>query len=150
MRRISKTSIKGRALDILRGNEGTSIVLVTIIAIIIITGIVILRITSSNLWASADKQYYQDQAYMMATSMGSSVDALIADGVINLSDYTAATTIITDNPSQIAGASVTVVVTPSTTGYVVEVEANAGNETYLYTAFYSRTAGSGVYTRQML
>lgn len=87
---------------------------------------------------------------MMATSMGSSVDALIADGVINLSDYTAATTIITDNPSQIAGASVTVVVTPSTTGYVVEVEANAGNETYLYTAFYSRTAGSGVYTRQML
>lgn len=134
----------------MRGNEGTSIVLVTIIAIIIITGIVILRITSSNLWASADKQYYQDQAYMMATSMGSSVDALIADGVINLSDYTAATTIITDNPSQIAGASVTVVVTPSTTGYVVEVEANAGNETYLYTAFYSRTAGSGVYTRQML
>ncbi len=56
---------------------------------------------------------------------------LIADGVINLSDYTAATTIITDNPSQIAGASVTVVVTPSTTGYVVKVEANAGNETYL-------------------
>ena len=65
MQRKDKKTAENRYFFL--GNEGSSIVLVTIIAIIIVTGIIILRVTTSSLWASADKQYNQDQAYMAAT-----------------------------------------------------------------------------------
>ena len=63
MRRYNKTSLFKRTSGILRDNEGTSLVLVSIIAIIIITGVVILHVTTSSLWASADLQKYQDQEF---------------------------------------------------------------------------------------
>ena len=72
MRRKGKKTMRNNYF--LRGNEGSSIVLVTIIAIIIVTGIIILRVTTSSLWASADKQYNQDQAYIAATSLGEAID----------------------------------------------------------------------------
>ena len=77
MNRRFKTKPDNRFTVILRGNEGASIVLVTIIAILIVTGVIILRTTTSALWASADKQLNQDQAYEMATSMGNSLDGII-------------------------------------------------------------------------
>ncbi len=62
------------------GREGASLVLVTIIAIIIITGVVILRVTTGSLLASADKQLNQDRAYMTAVSLGDAIDEKIKDG----------------------------------------------------------------------
>ena len=85
MRRIEKMTIGRRAEGILRDNEGASLVLITVIAIIILTSVVILRVTTSTLWASADKQRTQDKAYVEATTMGASIDYLISDGTINLS-----------------------------------------------------------------
>ena len=78
MRRKGKNAIKNGF--VLRKNEGSSIVLVTIISIIIVTGVIILRVTTSSLWASADKQYNQDQAYMAATSLGEAVDVILYEG----------------------------------------------------------------------
>ena len=88
MRRISKTSAGRRAAHILKSNDGASIVLVSIIAILVITAVVILRMSTSSLMAGSDKQYRQDQAYMMATSMGASLDNLIVTKTIRLTNYT--------------------------------------------------------------
>ena len=153
MTRKNKTTISKRLRSILHSNEGTSLVLVTIIAIIIITGVVILRVTTSTLWASADKQYYQDRCYVMATSMGDSIDKLIHDGTINLAEYTSETKLIQSgqiNASSGSGDSTEVVITPSGEGYVVTVTATAGNASYSYSAFYSKTGSGGSYSRQIL
>ena len=87
MKRFSKTSVIRRTAGILRGNEGTSLILVSIIAILIITCVVILHVTTGSLWASADLQKYQDQAYVLATSMGDSIDDLVDEGKINIASY---------------------------------------------------------------
>ncbi len=145
-----KTSYGRRLTDILRGNEGTSLVLVTIIAIIIITGVVILRVTTSSLWASADKQVYQDQAYELATSMGESVDTLIDEGKIDLSlicGTDAAThQLAADSDTGIPNSEVAVTVRHNGSFYEVVTTAHVARATYIYTATYS---GSGTsYTRQ--
>ena len=151
MRRISKTSAGRRAADILKSNDGTSIVLVTIIAILVITAVVILRMSTSSLLAGSDKQYRQDQAYMLATSMGNSLDNLIVTKTIRLTDYTNpnGTVLITDTPS-LPKSSVTATVTPSGVGYVLEVEATVAGETYIYSAYYCRAGNSDNFTRQIL
>ncbi len=143
MRRIEKMTIGRRAEGILRDNEGASLVLVTVIAIIILTCVVILRVTTSTLWASADKQRTQDKAYVEATTMGASIDYLISDGTINLSNYTSSTDIVVDG-------SVVANITPSGNGYIVTVSAKEGNSTYVYTAYYFSSGRSGEYTRQMI
>lgn len=153
MKRIEKMTIRRRTEDILRGNEGTSIVLVTIIAILVITAVIILRMVTSSLLASSDKQYNQDQAYMLATSMGTTIDDLIQQKVIVLTNYTnnSGTVILNNNPSKLPNANVTVTVIPSgQTGYIVNVEAKVGQATYMYSAYYSRTGNSTNYTRQIL
>lgn len=91
MKRSNKTTYLKRALSILRDNEGASLVLVSIISIIILTGIVILRMATSSLWASADKQLNQDQAYQAATSCGDSIDTIIKDGKLPIADYALST-----------------------------------------------------------
>ena len=151
MRRISKTSAGRRAAYILKSNDGTSIVLVTIIAILVITAVVILRMSTSSLLAGSDKQYRQDQAYMLATSMGNSLDNLIVTKTIRLTDYTNpnGTVLITDTPS-LPKSSVTATVTPSGVGYVLEVEATVAGETYIYSAYYSRAGNSYNFTMQIL
>lgn len=70
-------------ISLLREREGASLVLVSIISIIIMTGIIILRITTSSLLASADKQFNQDRAYMMAVSMGDSIDKMISSNALS-------------------------------------------------------------------
>ena len=71
------------ALNVLRSREGASLVLASVIAIIIVTGVVILRVTTGTLLASADKQQNQDQAYMMAVSLGDSIDKLVREDKIS-------------------------------------------------------------------
>ena len=149
MKRIQKSTLYRRTADILLNENGASIVFVSIIAIIIVTGVVILRITTSSLWASADKQHYQDRAYVMASSMGASVDALINDGVINLDNYEGKTDyqIFED----IVGTDkVTVTVTQSGNGYVIEAAADVPNSRYVYRAYYYKSDTTGLYTRQIL
>lgn len=126
MKCISKTTLGRRASAILSDNEGASLVLVTIIAIIIITGVIVLRITTSALWASADKQYNQDQAYLAATSLGDSIDRLIRSG---------------SSPEDFTSRE-GVKVTSSEDIYTVEVTATCGNATYVYTAIYRKTGSS--------
>lgn len=87
MRRVNKTALNGRVADILHNNEGASLVLVTIIAIIVVTSVVVLSVNVNTLWASADKQYYQDQAYESAKSLGSAIDTMISGQKLTLSDY---------------------------------------------------------------
>lgn len=131
-------------------NDGASIVLVTIIAILVITAVVILRMSTSSLLAGSDKQYRQDQAYMMATSMGASLDELISTKTIILTNYSTETILISDSPTTVPGATVTATVTPSGVGYILNVEATVGRETYIYSAYYSRAGNSDNFTRQIL
>lgn len=156
MKNNNKTTIIKRTGDILRSNDGTSIVLVTIIAIIIVACVIILRIATSSLWASADRQYYQDQAYLLATSMGASIDDLVVNGEIDLSEYgssTSPTISPLPAPSGIPNSSVVVDIASSTnamtTGYTVTVTAKVANATYIYTAYYTRNK-SGTYMRQFI
>ena len=146
-----KARLYRRSSDILRSEKGTSIVFVSIIAIIVLTAVVVLRTTTSSLWASADKQYYQDRAYVLATSMGSSIDALINDGTIKLEDYKNYDhrQILID---EVDNGTVTVTVTYDDTGngYLIEVKADMPNSVYVYRAFYYQSGASGSYKRQLL
>ena len=151
MRLLNKKKISNRAAAILRGNEGASIVLVTIIAILIVTGVIILRVTTSALWASADKQLNQDQAYEMATSMGNSIDVLIiTEKDIKLDEISQSNGVIinkTDINELPDGTIEANVTRDSNTGvYTVTVEAHVAHASYVYTAKYT---GSGTnYKRQ--
>ena len=149
MKRKVKTSLSGRAADIFQSDKGTSIVFVTIIAIIIVTGIVVLRITTSSLWATADKQYYQDRAYVMASSMGASIDLLISDGTINLENYqdNIPVKILED---KVSNDTVIVTVTQSGSGYLIEATATVPNSRYVYRAYYYKSETTGSYVRQLL
>lgn len=148
MTRKHKTQSGNRFTAVLRDNEGASIVLVTIIAILIITAVIILRTTTSALWASADKQLNQDQAYEMATSLGNSLDELIVTNKsIALSEIASGTGVIIPKTdvSELAHASVSASVKPlndedSNRVYIVTVEAKVANATHYYSAQYS---GSG-------
>ena len=148
MNRRFKTKPDNRFTAILRGNEGASIVLVTIIAILIVTGVIILRTTTSALWASADKQLNQDQAYEMATSMGNSLDGIIVGNKsLDLSSIAAGDGVIISKTSinGLPNATIRANVKPLSKDddnrvYVVTVEANVATATYSYIAQYS---GSG-------
>ena len=148
MNRRFKTKPANRFTAILRGNEGASIVLVTIIAILIVTGVIILRTTTSAIWASADKQLNQDQAYEMATSMGNSLDGIIVGNKsLDLSSIAAGDGVIISKTSinGLPNATISANVKPLSNDdnnkiYVVTVEANVATATHSYIAQYS---GSG-------
>jgi len=154
MNRRIKTKPDNRFTAILRGNEGASIVLVTIIAILIITGVIILRTTSSALWASADKQLNQDQAYEMATSMGNSLDGIIVGNKsLDLSSIAAGDGVIISKTSinGLPNATISASVEPLSKDdnnrvYIVTVEANVATASYSYIAQYS---GSGTNYRRL-
>lgn len=149
MKRRSKTAVFRRINDILQSDKGTSIVLVTIIAILIVSGVVILRITTSSLWASADKQYNQDKAYVMASSIGDSIDALIRDNKLNLDSYQNAnrSLIFEDKASS---AVVKAYVSNSGDGYLIEAEATVADSVYVYRAYYYKANPSSPYKRELI
>lgn len=144
-----KSTLDRRISDILQSENGTSIVFVSIIAIIVITGVVILRVTAGSLWASADKQYSQDKAYLMATSLGESIDALIDDGKIVLDSYEGANQQVIFYEA-VSSETVTATVTQSENGYLIEVRADIPNSVYVYRAFYYKSESSNSYLRQLL
>jgi len=87
MKRIRRDNFFRRTAAILGNNEGASLVLVAIIAIIVLTSVVALRVATTTFMASANRQYNQDQAYELAASLGASIDVLISEGKLDLSDY---------------------------------------------------------------
>lgn len=128
--------------DVLRDNEGTSLVLVTIIAIIIVTSVIVLTVNVNTLIASANQQYNQDQAYEAARSMGSSLDDLINEHKLALDSFITESNkevmLVSDNGSFIEVEAK--VKSTSTDTYVITVTANTSNQTYVYSATY---CGSG-------
>ena len=138
MKCISKTKLGRRASDLIRSNEGTSLVLVTIIAIIIITGVIILRTTTSALWASADKQLNQDRAYEIATSLGESLDSYIAGN--NSVDFAGLAHTETINELPDARVVVTTEIPATPNGYYhLHVRAEVADAQYTYTATYTNS-----------
>jgi hypothetical protein len=77
MKRVRRDNLIKRTAQILSNNEGASLVLVSILAIIVLTAVVILRITTSTFMASSNRQLNQDQAYELAASLGESIDILV-------------------------------------------------------------------------
>ena len=142
MKCLFKTSSKSRMADVLRDNEGTSLVLVTIIAIIIVTSVIVLTVNVNTLIASANQQYNQDQAYEAARSMGSSLDDLINEHKLALDSFITESNkevmLVSDNGSFIEVEAK--VKSTSTDTYVITVTANTSNQTYVYSATY---CGSG-------
>ncbi len=149
MKQSSKTESRSLFAVFIKDNEGSSIVLVTIIAILVITAVIILRTTTGSLWATADKQLYSDQAYEMATSLGDSLDVLILDQKVNLSDiYNTNGIIVAETQDTgLPNSTIVATVTLDSDGlYNVSVESHVASSSYIYTAVYR---GSGTsYTRQ--
>ena len=142
MRRKNMTTMFRRTADILQNNEGASIVLVTIIAVIVVTSVVILNVNANALMSAANKQYNQDQAYEAARSMGEAIDDNINSQNFELSDYADYTEnngyIIADTYENI---SVTVKIERrGLDTYAVIVAAQASCEEYVYTATYYGSA----------
>lgn len=135
---MNKTSLSSRTAAILRGNDGASLVLVTIIAIIIITGVIVLRTTTSALWASADKQLNQDRAYEIATSLGESLDSYIAGN--NSVDFAGLAHTETINELPDARVVVTTEIPATPSGYYhLHVRAEVAGAQYTYTATYTNS-----------
>ena len=88
MRRNRRENLIKRTAAILGNNEGASLVLVSILAIIVLMSVVILRLATTTFMASSNRQLNQDQAYELAASLGSSIDALIDEGKYNLDSVT--------------------------------------------------------------
>ena len=148
MKRSIKTEGNNCVTAILRANSGASIILVAIIAILIITGVIILRTTTSALWASADKQLSQDQAYEMATSLGNSLDEIIQQKKsLDLSNISSGDGVIIPETEvlNLPNATVSAKVKPlsdeqTNRVYIVTAEAKVAGSTFSYSAQYS---GSG-------
>lgn len=136
MRRKWKKLLSIRTLDILQSNEGASIVLVTIISIIVVASIIILTVNANTLITSADRQYFRDQAYEAATSMGSALDGLINESKLPLEDYTEIPELINDTSNNINVIVKVDAVDTATNTYTVTVTATSAGEEYIYTATY--------------
>ena len=134
MRRIGKSGLMKKTSDILRSNDGASIVMVTIIAVIIVAGVIILSINSSTLLAFADRQYAKDQAYEAATTMGMALDEHISKGGINLASHDGEV-IVSDSSNNISVTAVVDCIATDT--YVVSVTAHSRGSEYVFTATYT-------------
>lgn len=152
MKRVRSDNLIKRTAHILSNNEGASLVLVSILAIIVLTAVVILRITTSTFMASSNRQLNQDQAYELAASLGESIDILIERGDYNIQkqnleeDGTAeiySSTGLDDFSGLPSGSSVNAVVTNITEGDEVvgrrlTVKSVVGQAEYTYIKDYRK------------
>ncbi|MBP5261357.1 MAG: hypothetical protein J6Z43_04420 [Clostridiales bacterium] len=133
MRRVI-SKIKNRISEILRDNEGASLVLVSIISIIIVTSVIILRMTVSSLWASADRQYIQDQVYVASTTMGDAINGLVLTKELNLGELAQNKTVTETTYDNMRVSAMVEEVGTST--YKVSVTASLADAEYVYSAVY--------------
>jgi hypothetical protein len=141
MRRIRSDNMIKRTRKILGSNEGASLVLVCILAIIVLTAVVVLRITTSTFLASSNRQLNQDQAYELAASLGESIDIMVERGDYDIFEQTPDT--IYDSVSKgdnftglPSGSKVVAEVSDITEGKRLTVTANVGNAEYVYVKDY--------------
>ena len=138
MKRQNKTVLYRRAKDILCNNEGASIVLVTIISILVVTSVIILSVSVNTLMASADRQYFQDQAYEAAKSMGSALDSLIAGGNLPLDEYNGQVLVSDEDPENLVKVNA-VAKSKNAEYFDVIITAKAADEEYVYTLTYFKS-----------
>ena len=141
MRRIRRDSLIKRIREVLTGNEGASLVLVSILAIIVLTAVVVLRVTTSTFMASSNRQLNQDQAYELAASLGESIDILVERGDYDIFEQGPDT--IYDSVSKgdsftglPAGSKVVAKVSDIAEGKRLTVTANVGDAEYIYVKDY--------------
>ena len=144
MRKIYRNNLIKRTAHILGDNEGASLVLVSVLAIIVLTAVVVLRISTTTFMASANRQLNQDQAYELAASLGESINLLIQEDkydiyATDLDSVTKSAVIYSQNGfDDLPDASVkaTVSLTDDQTGRLLTVTANVGAAEYVYTREY--------------
>lgn len=153
MRRINRNNLIKRTAQILRNNEGASMVLVSVLAIIVLTAVVVLRVATTTFMASTNRQLNQDQAYELAASLGESINLLIEEDKfliydITLDEYvtdsdtgvtTYYKTIYNQNGFEgLPDASVVAIVTETGdgSGRILEVTADVGSAEYIFTREY--------------
>ena len=147
MRKINRNNLTKRITRILGNNDGASLVLVSVLAIIVLTAVVVLRVTTTTFMASANRQLNQDQAYELAASLGESIDLLISEGKydinkIDLPEGKKTIYSLTNKDNKLEGlskdASVSAVVskTEDGEGKLLTVTANVGTAEYVFTREY--------------
>lgn len=137
MRKIRRDNLIKRTREVLSNNDGASLILVSILAIIVLTAVVVLRVTTSTFMASSNRQLNQDQAYELAASLGESIDILIERGDYNIQNETSGKEIYSSvtNDDKFIGlpdAKVVAKVTDIAGGKKLTVTANVGNAEYVY------------------
>ena len=135
MKRMRKGKIIERTARILGSNEGASLVLVSILAIIVLTAVITLRVTTTTFMASANRQLNQDQAYELAASLGASIDVLINDGDLDPADIIG-TFYSEDKFENMPKASVEAKMTDGEKVRTLTVTAKVGKAQYTYTKEY--------------
>lgn len=153
MRKINRNNLIKRTVQILRNNEGASMVLVSVLAIIVLTAVVVLRVATTTFMASTNRQLNQDQAYELAASLGESINLLIEEDKFLIYDVTL-DEYVTDSDTGVTtyyktiynqngfeglpDASVVAIVTETGdgNGRILEVTADVGSAEYIYTREY--------------
>lgn len=138
MRRIRRDKLVNRTAAILRDNEGASLVLVSVLAILVLVAVVILRLATTTFMASANRQLNQDQAYELAASLGASIDELIVSGKYDLDSVSADKQIYSRSTFSgfPANSSVTAEIDVKNHVKILIVTANVGKAQYVYTKEY--------------
>lgn len=134
---MRRDNIFRRTSRILGGNEGASLVLVAVLATIVLTAVIVLRIATNSFMASANRQLNQDQAYELAASLGSSIDVLINDGEIDLDSINSDTPLYSENKFvNLPNSSVEAKIIVKPKVKKLEVTAIVGKAQYVYTKEY--------------
>ena len=138
MRRIRHDNLIKRTAEVLGSNEGASLVLVSVLAILVLVAVVILRLATTTFMASANRQLNQDQAYELAASLGASIDDLIESGKYDLDSVTTNKDIYSHGTFSGLPANSSVVARIEVEEHVkiLIVTANVGKAQYVYTKEY--------------
>ena len=138
MKRIRHDNLIKRTAAVLGNNEGASLVLVSILAILVLLAVVILRLATTTFMASANRQLNQDQAYELAASLGSSIDELIMTGKYDLDNISSDSTIYNRSsfPGHQANSSVVAKIDVEGNYKILIVTAKVGQAQYVYTKEY--------------
>ena len=138
MRRIRRDNLFKRTAAILGNNEGASLVLVSVLAILVLMSVIILRLATTTFMASSNRQLNQDQAYELAASLGSSIDALIENGDYDLDTVTSSKDIYTHGTfSGLPNSSLTAHIDVSDQVKKLTITAKVGKAQYVYTKEYA-------------
>ena len=138
MKRMRHDNLIKRTAAILGNNEGASLVLVSILAILVLMSVVILRLATTTFMASSNRQLNQDQAYELAASLGASIDELINDGKYDLDAITADKKIYERSTfSGMPNASVRADIDVEENVKTLIVTAKVGKAQYVYTKEYA-------------